>query len=135
MTADFTRPAARATSACRSPELFDFARASGLFEEIAGVWPISANLTEVDEPERVETALVDAGYFSMLGVARRSSGASSTPRRQQPGIAEVAVISDALWQRRFGGDPACSAADPHRQRLYTIVGVLPRGFPPSRARH
>jgi hypothetical protein len=32
------------------------------------LYPVSANLTETDEPERVETALVGAGYFSMLGV-------------------------------------------------------------------
>ena len=49
------------------PELLDLRR-SGVFQEIVGVWPVSANLTETDEPERVETALVDAGYFTMLGV-------------------------------------------------------------------
>src|SRR5438128_772763 len=49
------------------PELFDLRRA-GIFDQIAGVWPVSANLTETDEPERVETALVDANYFSMLGI-------------------------------------------------------------------
>jgi hypothetical protein len=49
------------------PELFDLRR-SGPFDDLVGVWPVSANLTETDEPERVETALVDANYFSMLGV-------------------------------------------------------------------
>ena len=46
------------------PELFDLRRAD-LFGDLAGVWPVSANLTETDEPERVETALVDANYFSI----------------------------------------------------------------------
>src|SRR5262249_51013604 len=48
------------------PELFDLRR-SGIFEDVAGVWAISANLTETDAPERIETALVDASYFTMLG--------------------------------------------------------------------
>ena len=86
------------------PELFDLRDRSELFDEIAGVWPVSANLTETDEPERVETALVGATYFQMLGVAPqlgRLFGASD----EQPGITEIAVISDALWRRRFGADP------------------------------
>src|SRR6195256_934439 len=84
------------------PELFDLRRAD-LFDDIAGVWPVSANLTETDEPERIETALVDANYFSMLGVGPQV-GRVFGPPDAQPGITEVAVISDALWRRRFGGD-------------------------------
>ena len=66
VTADFSGQNAR-DAGLSIPELFDLRR-SGIFTEIAGVWPVSANLTETDEPERVETALVDANYFTMLGV-------------------------------------------------------------------
>ena len=97
------------------PELLDL-RAADLFDDIAGIWPVSANLTETDEPERVETALVDANYFSMLGIGAQV-GRVFGKGDAIPGIAEVAVISDALWQRRFGGDPhGPRQADPHRQR-------------------
>src|SRR4051812_19304786 len=85
------------------PELFDLRR-SGAFTDIAGVWPVSANLTETDEPERVETALVDANYFAMLGVGP-AVGRVFTQADATPGISEVAVISHALWARRFGSDP------------------------------
>ncbi len=113
----------------------------------AGIWPVSANLTETDEPERVETALVDANYFSMLGVGAqvgRVFGAADG----QPGITEVAVISDALWQRRFGGDPhvlgkriaSTTTCIDHRRgtqdvspswcrRTATDVEVAPAGWP------
>jgi hypothetical protein len=67
VTADFTRQRVNDIG-LSIPELLDL-RHSGVFADIAGVWPVSANLTETDEPERVETALVDANYFSMLGVA------------------------------------------------------------------
>src|SRR5215212_4000432 len=50
------------------PELFDYRDRSGLFEEISGVYPINANLTEVDVPERVEVLLVSPSYFSLLAV-------------------------------------------------------------------
>src|ERR1700755_177466 len=36
------------------PELQDFAERSSVFEEISATWPISANITGTDQPERVE---------------------------------------------------------------------------------
>jgi predicted permease len=109
------------------PELFDLRR-SELFDDIAGVWPVSANLTETDEPERVETALVDANYFAMLGIGPQL-GRVFGVADAQPGITEVAVISDALWQRRFGGDRNVLG---RRIRIdndmYSIIGVAPKAF-------
>jgi putative ABC transport system permease protein len=109
------------------PELFDLRRAD-IFDDIAGVWPVSANLTETDEPERVETALVDANYFSMLGIGAQVGRVFGTSDAQ-PGITEVAVISDALWQRRFGGDRrALGKRIRIDNDMYTIIGVAPKAF-------
>ena len=109
------------------PELFDLRRAD-LFDDLAGVWPVSANLTETDEPERVETALVDANYFSMLGIGAQVGRVFGLPDAQ-PGITEVAVISDALWQRRFGGDPHVLGKRIRIDNdMYSIIGVAPKAF-------
>jgi putative ABC transport system permease protein len=109
------------------PELFDI-RGSGLFSDLAGVWPVSANLTETDEPERVETALVDASYFSMLGIGPAIGRVFSTADAQ-PGITEVAVISHALWMRRFGGDPNVLGKRIRIDNdMYSIIGVAPASF-------
>jgi putative ABC transport system permease protein len=109
------------------PDLFDLRR-SDIFEQIVGVWPVSANLTETDEPERVETALVDANYFSMLGIGAQV-GRVFDLSDAQPGITEVAVISDALWQRRFGGDRrALGKRIRIDNDMYTIIGVAPKWF-------
>jgi predicted permease len=126
VTADFTRQPVRDVG-LSIPELFDLRRAD-VFDDISGVWPISANLTETDEPERVETALVDANYFPMLGIGAevgRVFGVSDA----QPGIAEVAVISHALWKRRFGGDPNVLGTRIRIDNdMYSIVGVAPASF-------
>jgi predicted permease len=126
VTADFTGQRTR-DAGLSIPELFDLRR-SGVFSEIGGVWPVSANLTETEEPERVETALVEATYFTMLGV-RPGLGRMFTAADGQPGITEVAVISDALWRRRFGSDPNVLG---RRIRIdndrYTIIGVAPASF-------
>ena len=109
------------------PELFDLQR-SGLFTGIAGVWPVSANLTETDEPERVETALVDANYFSMLGVGAQLGRVFDESDRI-PGITEIAVISDAVWRRRFGGDPSVLGKRIRIDNdMYSIIGVAPISF-------
>ena len=111
-----------------APELFDYRDRAGIFEDIAGLYPVDANLTEVDQPERVEVLLASPTYFSVLG-ARPALGRVFGPQDDHPGIAEVAVISDALWRRRFG-----SAPDVLGRTLridddsYTIVGVMPPGF-------
>jgi len=109
------------------PELFDLQR-SGLFDQIAGVWPVSANLTETDEPERVETALVDANYFAMLGVGAQLGRVFDESDRI-PGITEVAVISDGIWKRRFGSDPHVLGKRIRIDNdMYSIIGVAPVSF-------
>jgi putative ABC transport system permease protein len=126
VTADFTAQRTRDLG-LSIPELFDL-RQSGLFDDISGVWPVSANLTETDEPERVETALVDAGYFTMLGVGAQL-GRVFDRSDAIPGIAEVAVISDALWKRRFGGDAHVLGTRIRIDNdMYSIIGVAPASF-------
>jgi len=109
-------------------EMFDYRDRSGLFEEIAGVYPIDANLTEVDLPERVEVLLVSPSYFSVLGV-HPQLGRVFGAEDNHPGIAEVVVISDALWKRRFGSAPDVLGRKLRIDAdLYTIVGVMPPDF-------
>jgi len=110
------------------PELLDYRDRSGLFEAIAGVWAINANLTEVDEPERVEVLLASPNYFDVLG-ARPQVGRLFRPDDEGPGITEVLVISDALWRRRFAASPDAIGRNLRIDNdWYTIVGVLPADF-------
>jgi putative ABC transport system permease protein len=110
------------------PELYDYRDRADLFDAIAGIYPIDANLTEVDEPERVEVLLVSPSYFAMLG-ARPALGRIFNAGYNHPGIAEVVVISDGLWRRRFAGRP-----DVLGRKLkidgdwYEVVGVMPPDF-------
>src|SRR3954469_10488161 len=127
VTADFT--ALNATDVGLSqPELMDYQDRSGLFEAIAGVWAINANLTEIDQPERVEALLTSPSYFDVLGV-KPQLGRLFRPEDNGPGISTVLVISDALWHRRFAASPAAIG---RKLRIdddwYTVIGVLPPGF-------
>src|SRR4051812_10944980 len=110
------------------PELLDYRDRSGLFEALAGVWAIDANLTQVDEPERVEVLLASPNYFDVLGV-HPQLGRLFRPEDEGKGITEVVVLSDALWRRRFGGSPDAIG---RKLRIdndwYIVVGVLPADF-------
>ncbi len=118
-----------------APELYAYRDRFDPFERISGVYPIDANLTEVDEPERVEVLLVSPSYFSLLGVQPQLGRTFHDDVDDAPGIAEVVVLSDRLWKRRFGG-----RADAIGRKLridsdwFEVVGVMPPGFEhPGRA--
>ncbi len=60
--------------------------------------------------------------------ARRSDASSICPTPNRA-ITEVAVISDALWQRRFGGDPQVLGKRIRIDNdMYSIIGVAPASF-------
>src|SRR4051794_11290690 len=127
ITADFTGLTA-ADVGMSQPEFIDYRDRSGLFESLAGVWAINANLTEIDEPERVEALLASPSYFDVLGV-HPQLGRLFSPQDDGPGISQVLVISDALWRRRFAASPDAIG---RKLRIdddwYTVIGVLPPGF-------
>ena len=99
-----------------------------MFAEVSGLYPINVNLTGSDEPERIEAQLVSVSYFRTLGVTAQI-GRTFDESDYQPGIAEVAVISDGLWTRRFGrSDSAIGRKIRLDNDLFTIIGVTPPDF-------
>src|SRR6185436_8588212 len=48
-------------------ELKDLQERSGVFEQVSALWPVDANLTGTDRPERIELLAVSPNYFSLLG--------------------------------------------------------------------
>ena len=85
-------------------------------------------LTGHDEPERIRGAEVTSGFLAALAVPP-VAGRAITAEDDVPGAASVALIGYDLWQRRFGGSPAVVGTPLALDtRIYTIVGVMPRGF-------
>jgi len=87
------------------------------------------NLTGTDEPERLQAEMVSASYFSLLGIDPIAGRTFSEEEDRKGSGQTVALLSQALWQRRFGGDPQVIGKtielDKH---AFTIVGILPAGF-------
>src|SRR6185295_266580 len=110
------------------PELQDLQQRSEVFEEISAVWPVDANLTGSDRPERIELLAVSPNYFSLLGATAQLGRVLGQEDTAQ-GFAEGVVISDGLWHRIFGSDPGILGRKVRADTdVYTIVGVMPPGF-------
>lgn len=106
----------------------DFASQQDVFDGMAALRVRPANLTGGELPERVETAEVSPGIFELLG-AQASLGRTFGAQEDQPGKNHVAVLSDGLWRRTFGGAPDILGKKLILDGLsYTVVGVAAPRF-------
>ena len=95
------------------------------FDQLALYRWWSANLTGIDPPERIQGFLVTANYFDVTGI-KPIMGRTFREEENQPGKDGVAMISNGLWQRRFGGDPnILDKTITVNSISRTIVGVMP----------
>jgi predicted permease len=71
---------------------------------------------------------VSAGFFSVLGT-RPLIGREFTLDEDRPKGAPVVILSHALWQKFFHGDPGVIGRGILlRGEPYTVVGIMPAGF-------
>ena len=81
------------------------------------------------EPERIDIEQVTGAYLSTLGVRVARGRDFPAEIDAAPGAPKVAIISDALWQRRFNADPDIAGKTLQlNNEPWEIVGVLPPGF-------
>ncbi|MDQ3139072.1 MAG: ABC transporter permease [Gemmatimonadota bacterium] len=109
------------------PTFLDWTKESRVFDGLAFIRGSTRILPGPDGPEQVLAGYVSPQFFRLVGQSPRL-GRSFLPEEERAGV-PVAVISDALWRRRFGG-----AADAvgRTMRLgdavVEIIGVMPTGF-------
>lgn len=110
----------------------DWRKRSKTFEDIAASRGGSYNLTGDGPPEVLPGRRVTANFWPVIGT-KPVIGRVFT-QAEEDGDAAVAVISNALWQRRFGGDPKIAGRRVLLSgRSFEVIGVMPPGFTyPSR---
>ncbi len=112
-----------------SPANFrDWQRMATGFASMGAFADASVNLVGSGEPQRLTGVGVTAEILPMLGVAPALGRVFETAD-DRDGAAGTVLLSYALWQGRFGGDPAIIGRtlllDDER---YDVIGVMPRGF-------
>jgi putative ABC transport system permease protein len=95
------------------------------FSTIAGGYTENVAETSGELPEMLVTARVSPRFFSVLGTPTLL-GRTFSPEENLFNGPSAAVISEHLWRRRFGADPAVLGrllrSGPYS---YPIVGVMP----------
>src|SRR6266849_3407572 len=88
----------------------------------------TAALQGPDRAERVSVGYATGSFFDALGV-QPVYGRNFTEEEDQKGRDDVALLSWAAWQKRFGSDPAVVGKTVTLEgRPRTIVGILPASF-------
>src|SRR5262249_54706823 len=95
------------------------------FEDLAAFADVRANLTGSGDPEELTMQVVTAGFFQILGAPPLLGRTFSEAEANDP-EAPVVVLSHALWQRRFGGDPGIVGRTILLNgAAQTVIGVMP----------
>src|SRR5215207_7793532 len=98
------------------------------FQSLAAFETGNFSITGGGEPEVVPGAIVTFNYFEVLG-REPLYGRVFTPQEDTPGNNHVALLSYALWQRRFGGNPNIVGQSINLDsEPTTIVGIMPPDF-------
>ena len=107
------------------PDYLDWKAEHGVFQSVALYTDPPFDLAGDGRPERVHAAAVSEDFFTVLS-APPLLGRGFLPEDHQPGSGKVVVLSQGLWQRRFGSDPEVVgkvvrlSGDHH-----TVIGVMP----------
>ncbi|MGB6943557.1 MAG: ABC transporter permease [Bryobacteraceae bacterium] len=111
-----------------SRHFFEWRDRSASFGALAIIVGRKFTLTRAGEPEQVAGARISANLFSMLGV-QPQLGRGFLEEEDHPGHDRVAVISDALWNRKFHRDPGLVGRSITLDgAARTVVGILPSSF-------
>jgi putative ABC transport system permease protein len=112
-------------------DYYDWRARQQVFEDLALTRPVgSFNLTGTGEPERLAGARVTASLCAALGVTPMIGRCFTEAEEHDPERASAAaILSYALWQRRFGGDPAIVGRTIQLNgRAHEVVGVMGPAF-------
>jgi putative ABC transport system permease protein len=107
-------------------ELADLRQRVRSLGEVGAYHPWTFNFSGTDQPDRLPGAVVTANLFSVLGVSPALGHGFAADGPEAP--AEV-LLSDGLWRRRFGADPAIVGRKLVLDDVpVTVAGVMPPDF-------
>jgi predicted permease len=110
------------------PNFLDTRERQTSFERFAGWRGLTANLTGVDQPRRLNVRHTTWDLLATLGV-RPILGRDFTAEDDRTGAERTAIVSYAFWQRELGGAPdAIGRRIMLDEAPVTVIGVLPQGF-------
>src|SRR5882724_10279270 len=110
------------------PDYYDRLRDVPAFEEQALYNGRNTSIDQNGTPTRVRVTQATPSFFRLLRVAP-AIGRTFSEQEGEPGNEKKVVLSYALWQSQFGGDPAAIGKDLRIDgQPFSVIGVMPKGF-------
>ena len=110
------------------PEYFEVKRDTSSWAGFEGWVNFGVNLAGASDPVRAQASAVTGGLLTMLGIQPQMGRLIGTAD-DAPNAPATAVLSYALWQRGFGGDPSILGRDIRLNgNPCTVIGVMPKSF-------
>lgn len=107
------------------PELNAYRDRVSRVRDLVEFHAMSFTLLNQGEPDRVDTGVVSANFFDMLGI-RALHGRTFLEHEDDLGAEAVLMLSHQYWIDKFGGDPnVIGKVLEMNNRPHTVVGVLP----------
>ncbi|HWC99272.1 MAG TPA: ABC transporter permease [Candidatus Sulfopaludibacter sp.] len=106
----------------------EWRKACPAIEAMSVFQPGSANLSGSGDPVRLDTALVSANLFRLLGV-QPALGRDFRDEEEADGQDGVVILTDSFWRRRLHGDPSILGRPiTLNGRARVVVGILGPDF-------
>lgn len=106
-------------------EVQDYREQNQTLDAVVEHHTMSFTLLGGQEPQRVQTGVVSANFFDVLGV-KPLLGRTFVESDEQHGSDAVLVLSYQYWRSSHGGDPTIVGRTfQMNNRPHTVVGVLP----------
>ena len=107
------------------PELVAYRERLTAVRDLVEYHSMSFVMLNQGDPDRVDTGVVSANFFEMLGIAP-ALGRTFIDTDDDLGVEPVLVLSHEYWQQKFGGDQGViGKVVEMNDHMHTIVGVLP----------
>ena len=103
------------------------AQGRGALAEMIAMDDWEPNLRADAGAERLAVSIVSPGFFEALGVLP-AAGRTFTAEEGRHGQDHRVILSDALWQRTFGGAPMLGRTVTLNAEAYEVVGIAPPKF-------
>ena len=111
------------------PNFFDIRSQNTVFDHIACYHSSDYIMTGRGEPARLQGAVVTADLFPLLGVQPKLGRVFLSDEDKPTETGRVVILSDALFQKRFNGDPSILNQPITLEGIkFTVIGVMPRSF-------
>ena len=110
------------------PNFLDWQRDNNSFTAMAVYRSTDMSLTGAREAERVQAEYIASDFFPLLGV-KAVLGRTLARGEDRIGAAPAVLISESLWQRKFGSFPEILGKTLTLDgRAFTVIGVIPSSF-------